>query len=158
MATSTTPIEMTGKVHERGWRKNLRKQLPNYLFILPHYLFFTVFLLYPIVRGIQISLYDWKIMLKDQRFIGLANYEALFRDQIFWEVLGNTFEFMLLTVVINVILALLVASGLKHPFFGSDFLHHETKADILPNCHMGEKSVGLKTHCRKTFIGRDVIH
>ena len=122
MATSTTSMEMTGKVHERGWRKNLRKQLPNYLFILPHYLFFTVFLLYPIVRGIQISLYDWKIMLKDQRFIGLANYEALFHDQIFWEVLGNTFEFMLLTVVINVILALLVASGLKHPFFGSDLL------------------------------------
>jgi multiple sugar transport system permease protein len=108
-------------VQDRRW-KRLRKQFPNYLFILPHYLFFTVFLLYPIFRGIQISLYDWKIMLTEQHFIGSANYEALLQDKVFWEALGNTFEFMALTVVINVALALLVSSGLKHPFFGSNFL------------------------------------
>jgi multiple sugar transport system permease protein len=121
MATSTTSINIAGRVHDQRW-KSLRKQLPNYLFILPHYLFFVVFLLYPIFRGIQISLYDWKIMLTEQNFIGLANYEALLQDKVFWEVLGNTFEFMVLTVAINVVLALLVSSGLKHPFFGSNFL------------------------------------
>jgi multiple sugar transport system permease protein len=84
---------------------------------------FVVFLLYPIARGLQISLYDWKIMLKEQRFIGLANYEALLNDRVFWEVLGNTFWFMVLTVVINVVLALLVATGLKHHFSGSGFLN-----------------------------------
>ena len=30
-------------------------------------------------------------MLTDQKFIGLANYEALLNDKVFWEVLGNTF-------------------------------------------------------------------
>jgi len=121
MATSTTSVNMGVMVQDRRW-KRLRKQLPNYLFILPHYIFFTVFLLYPIFRGLQISLYDWKIMLTEQRFIGPANYEALLQDKVFWEALGNTFEFMALTVVINVVLALLVSSGLKHPFFGSNFL------------------------------------
>jgi len=107
----------------RAWRwKNLRKQLPNYLFILPHYFFFAVFLIYPIFRGIQISMYDWKIMLTEQRFIGLANYQALLKDKVFIEAMGNTIEFMALTVAINVILALLIASALKHPFFGSHFL------------------------------------
>jgi multiple sugar transport system permease protein len=120
MTTSTTPIG-AGQVHDYRW-KHLRKQLPNYLFILPHYFFFGVFLLYPIFRGIQISLYDWKIMLTEQRFIGLANYGALMKDKVFWEAMGNTVEFMLLTVVMNVILALLIASGLKHAFFGSHFL------------------------------------
>ena len=103
-------------------RKRLRKQLPNYLFILPHYFFFAVFLIYPIFRGIQISLYDWKIMLTEQRFIGLANYQALIKDKVFLEAMGNTIEFMALTVLINVALALLIASALKHPFFGSHFL------------------------------------
>jgi len=103
-------------------RKTLLDQLPNYLFILPHFFFFTVFLLYPIFRGVQISMFDWKIMLKEQNFIGIANYQALVNDKIFWEVLGNTAYFMVITVVLNVILALMVATGLKHAFFGSDLL------------------------------------
>ncbi len=102
--------------------KVVRKQLPNYLFILPHFFFFALFLLFPIFRGLQISLYDWKIMLKEQHFIGLANYQALMSDKVFWQSLRNTGYFVVLTVTINIILGLLVASGLKHSFFGRDFL------------------------------------
>jgi len=121
MTTSTVPTQHSADNSGRRW-KTLRKQLPNYLFILPHFLLFTVFLLYPIFRGLQISLYDWKIMLKAQHFVGLANYQALLNDGVFWEVMGNTFRFMIMTVIINVSLALVVATGLKHRFFGSDFL------------------------------------
>lgn len=122
MATTTAPIKRDEAMQEdRNW-KNIKKQLPNYLFILPHLLFFAIFILYPIFRGIQISLYDWKIMLKEQNFIALANYEALLKDRVFWQTLGNTGKFMAYTVVMNVILGLLVATGLKHPFFGSNFL------------------------------------
>jgi multiple sugar transport system permease protein len=121
MTTVTAPMD-SAAVASAKRRKRLRKQLPNYLFILPHYILFTLFLLYPIFRGIQISLYDWKIMLSEQRFIGLGNYEALMNDKVFAEALGNTFQFMLLTVAINLVLALLVATGLKQTFYGRDFL------------------------------------
>ncbi|MBU6351321.1 MAG: sugar ABC transporter permease [Chloroflexi bacterium] len=120
MTTTALPASISLS-NSRRW-KTLRKQLPNYLFVLPHFFFFTVFLLYPIVRGLQISLFDWKIMLKEQKYIGFANYQALLNDKMFWEVLGNTAEFMVVTVIVNVILALLVAVGLKHKFFGSDAL------------------------------------
>jgi multiple sugar transport system permease protein len=118
--TLTRPASEEMSFNKR-W-KRIRKQLPNYLFILPHFLFFAIFILYPIIRGLQISLFDWKIMLKDQHFIGLANYEALLKDKTFWQIMRQTAIFTAYTVVINVTLSLLVATGLKHPFFGSNFL------------------------------------
>jgi len=120
METVQAPTSATMD-NSRRW-KTIRKQLPNYLFILPHYLFFVAFILYPIARGLYISLFDWKIMGKTQEFIGFANYQALFKDQIFWESLGNTVQFMLMTVAINMVLALFVAAALKQSFFGSHTL------------------------------------
>ena len=122
MSTYNVSVENTITISASQRRKNLRKQLPNYLFILPHFFFFFVFLLYPIFRGIQISLYDWKIMLTEQEYIGIGNYQALMKDAVFWDVLGNTSYFAVLTVIMNVVLALLVATALKQNFQGSNFL------------------------------------
>jgi len=118
---SIAKLKGTGSVTDWNW-KTLRKQIPNYLFILPHFFFFAVFLLFPIFRGIQISLYDWKIMLKEQHFIGPGNYQELMNDKVFWQALRNTGYFVVLTVTTNIVLGLIVASGLKHSFFGRDFL------------------------------------
>ena len=121
MTSTPQPIKGAVVVSEQRW-KTIRKQLPNYLFVLPHFLLFATFILFPIFRSIHISLFDWKIMLKEQDFIGLANYETLLKDKIFWQALGNTAYIMIFTVVCNIVLGLLIASGLKHSFFGSNFL------------------------------------
>ena len=121
MTSTAQPIKGAVVAQEQRW-KVIRKQLPNYLFVLPHFLLFAVFILFPIFRSIHISLFDWKIMLKEQHFIGLANYEALQKDTIFWQALGNTAYIMIFTVICNIVLGLLIASGLKHSFFGSNFL------------------------------------
>jgi len=103
-----------------NWR-TLRAHIPSYLFILPQYVLFIVFLVLPVVRGVQISLHDWKIMAQAQRFIGSANYAELLRDPTWWKVLGNSITFTLLVMLINTTLALLVAVNIKRRFPGRNF-------------------------------------
>jgi multiple sugar transport system permease protein len=88
----------------------VKENLTGYLFILPQMLIFLVFLVYPILEGIRLSLY--KINYNNETFVGFDNYATLFSDPVFFKALINTVVFVLFIVLLTVGFALFVASAI----------------------------------------------
>jgi multiple sugar transport system permease protein len=86
-----------------------KESITGYLFILPQILIFLIFLVYPIIEGIRLSLYQ--INYQDEKFVGLSNYVALFNDPVFFKALFNTVIFVVFIVIFTVGFALFVASA-----------------------------------------------
>ena len=87
----------------------LKENITGYLFIAPQMLLFIVFLVYPIIEGIRLSLF--KINYQDQVFVGLENYKRLFSDPVFIQSTINTVIFVLFIVALTVFFALFVSSA-----------------------------------------------
>lgn len=86
-----------------------------YLFILPHLIFFAIFVGYPFVSGLVYSTFQYNFLTpQDNKFVGLNNYANLFNTStrefdLFWNALRNTGVFMLYSVPTLVVIPLLLA-------------------------------------------------
>ncbi|MBS7526933.1 sugar ABC transporter permease [Fusibacter paucivorans] len=96
------------------------KQLMPYGMVLPAMAILGLFVLYPIFYMIYLSFFKWNL-IGSKAFVGLHNFIRLFSDKAFWEVLGNSFQYMFFTVFFAIVLAIILAVYLKR----------ETKANKL---------------------------
>jgi multiple sugar transport system permease protein len=89
---------------ERDWR--------GLLFVAPFLFLYSVILIFPLFRGMWLSLYRVDLF-GDGDFVGIANYVRLARDPVFATSLANTFIVTLMIVPILTVLALLLALALN---------------------------------------------
>ncbi|WP_425607418.1 carbohydrate ABC transporter permease [Halomontanus rarus] len=100
-----------------------RESAEGILLALPYLLAFVGFMLFPLLYGLYMSLYDWDALSPEQsEFIGLGNYQALMNDPRFWEALWNTIWFVILSVPPLVVFALLLALGVNRNVKGQTVL------------------------------------
>lgn len=100
-----------------------RETVEGVLFALPYLLVFSVFLLYPLLKGLYMSLFDWNAIYPSQsEFIFLENYVQMMNDPLFWNALWNTVYFVVLTVPPLVVLGLALALGVNRRVKGRRFL------------------------------------
>lgn len=97
-----------------------------YLFMAPYLLLFGVFILYPVIFGVWISLHNWDYLLPGKPWVGLQNYTDLFTPGSttsgpFWQSMEATGKFTLYSVPLLVVIPLLVALMLNQSFRGRAF-------------------------------------
>ncbi len=87
----------------------LKKSLSGYLFVLPQFLVFAVFTIYPIFEGFRISLYQTDAVRNS--FVGLKNYVDLFADPVFLRSVWNTLFLTAVVTVVSLFIGLTVSIG-----------------------------------------------
>ena len=86
-----------------------RQEWAAYLFLLPAFLVFAAFVVFPLLLGLGMGFFKVDIFLQDVEFVGLANFQRLIRDERFWNAVRNTLYFAGAEMPLQVGLALAVA-------------------------------------------------
>ncbi|HLN60641.1 MAG TPA: sugar ABC transporter permease [Symbiobacteriaceae bacterium] len=114
------------QVSSRAAQPSRKRRMPQWLeaapFLLPGLLLFALFVFWPLLQGLRISFYQWSIMPgAEQKFVGLANYKKAFTDPVVRVAIRNTLLYVLVTVPGQMIIGLLVATGLNAAIRGKVF-------------------------------------
>lgn len=107
-AAASKPVRITRirSLHPLRWKENLLA----YLFMAPSLLLFGVFLFYPLIKSIYLSLHLTDPRGRIAAFAGLDNFQELLTSEKFYQSLKVTFSFTLLTVPTGLVIALLLAA------------------------------------------------
>lgn len=82
----------------------LKTKIYGWFFIATPSLLITLFYFYPMIESFRLSLSSGKGT--NLQFVGLANYQRLLGDSVFWETLKNTLIFLVFQVPIMIVLAI----------------------------------------------------
>lgn len=101
-----------------------REARTGYAFVLPALVLFIIFRVGPTIAGLILSLMDYRIGRSS--FVGLANFNRLFADPVFWESLRVTLTYAVISVPLTTMVALMMALLVNRPvrwqtFFRSAF-------------------------------------
>ena len=88
---------------------NYYKKYTPYLFLLPAFAVLIVFFFIPFFQTIGLSFFDFSNNLYSPESIGLQNYIKLFKEPIFYQVMFNTFMYLIIAVPFLVIFPLFIA-------------------------------------------------
>lgn len=93
----------------------MKKSRVGYFFIAPYFIIFLIFSLYPILSSLHISFTKWN-GFGEPVFVGLTNYIRLIHNPYFLHSILNTFIIWIISIVPELILALVLAIILNQKF------------------------------------------
>lgn len=92
-----------------------------FAYLLPALVVFGIFIFWPLVKSVMLSVQGTDILGNPSGFVGFVNYSKLFTDDGFLQVLWVTFAFTVLTVLPSIAIALFLALLLQSRIRGVKF-------------------------------------
>ncbi len=106
VAPSISPVQ-------RSWQR----YRAGILFILPAFILYLVFMVYPFFRSIYFSLTSWNGVTAVKEWVGLANYRELIGDNLFWLSLLHTIIWVIIGTIAPIVIGI-VWNWIYNPVFG----------------------------------------
>lgn len=103
--SALTPLKKRSKDSRPLSKMALQEERAAYLFLLPWLLGFSVLLLFPILASIFLSFTKWNL-LTPPVWVGLENYQDMIKDRDFYNSMGVTLKYILISVPIYSVTAL----------------------------------------------------
>lgn len=89
--SSAIVAKREGELRVRTRSAQWRRKLFIAAFIIPTFLFFCLFTVYPVVQALYNSLFDWSGGSETKEFVGLGNFKELLSDPIMHIAIGNDY-------------------------------------------------------------------
>jgi raffinose/stachyose/melibiose transport system permease protein len=91
------------------------------VWVAPAVALLVVFVYYPIVENVRLSFFSWSAFSPSPIFVGLENYRAAFDDDVFWRALFNNTAYAVVSLIVQVGFALVLAAVLE------EFVHQRLR-------------------------------
>ncbi len=105
-----------------GRRASLRMALEVLFFVGPALTLFVVFVVWPIVRALQFSLYRWKGFGPLVDFVGLQNYVSVLTNDVFIGAFTHNMVIVVLSILVQLPVGLGIALLLNRRMLGQGVL------------------------------------
>jgi multiple sugar transport system permease protein len=80
------------------------------MILTPTFIYLSFIMFLPILGNVVVSFMDYNPLRTENSFIGFDNYVRMLGDDSFYKALGNTLVFVAVTVVINIMISLAIAT------------------------------------------------
>ncbi len=122
-AVGRAPARPTGRRGRPGGRRaSLRMAAEIAFFVGPALLLFSVFVVWPIVRAVQFSLYRWKGFGPLVDFVGLQNYVSVLTNEVFTDAFRHNMTIVVLSILMQLPVGLAIALLLNRRMRGQGVL------------------------------------
>ena len=112
-------MAQTATLEKKKGSLRMKQAMIGYSFIAPNFIGFAIFILFPVIFTIVLSVMNWD-GFNAMTFAGFDNFRAIFKDRVFKSAFWLTLLYVVFTVALTLLASLGLACALNKKIKGRD--------------------------------------